>query len=516
MKRPLFAPALFLAIMTLLLLLATLPASPSMAESDILAPFSVAPPGHAAGTGQNRPLQSLHGSDLVYITVLGGINTENGWDIAVDSAGNSYVTGMTDSTDFPTTPGAYDTTLNDSFDAFVVKLSPDGSELVYATFIGGSALDQGSKITVDEDGNAYIAGYTYSTDFPTTPGAYDTDYNGGDIDAFVAKVSPDGSDLVYATYLGGDSDDYGGGITVDGAGNAFVTGYTESGNFPTTPGAYDTDYNSGGDVMAVKINAAGDDLVYSTFVGAGAFEAAYGIVLDGTNSAYLTGHTYSAGFPTTPGAFDTDYNGGLTDAFVIKLLPDGSDLAYASFLGGADFDDGKGIAVTTAGEATIAGRTNSTDFPTTPGSYDIDYNGGRDVFTIQMNPAGSALVYGTFLGGGGEDEAGGVDLDGSGQAMVTGWTFSSDFPTTSGVYDTSHNGDYDGFLVKLLPAGDDLDYGTFLGMDSTNYGRGIAVDAAGSAYIAGYAGAFPPDAFALKLAPGGLVYRLYLPAVWAD
>jgi hypothetical protein len=358
---------------------------------------------------------------------------------------------------------------------------------------------------VDTAGNAYVAGYTYSADFPVTPGAYDTGFNGGDIDAFVAKLNSDGSDLVYATYLGGGADDFGGGITVDALGNAYMTGYSESFNFPTTPGAYDTDYNTGGDVIAVKISAAGDDLVYSTYAGGIDFEGGYGIVLDGGNNAYLSGITYSADFPVTDGAYDTGYNGGLTDAFVLKLLADGSDLGYSSYLGGNDFEDARGIAVTGAGDVYLAGRTNSGNLPTTEGAYDTEYNGGRDAFAAHLNAAGEDLIFSTYIGGAGEDEIGGVDVDPYGNVYVAGWTFSDDFPTTPGAYDTGYNFDYDAFLVKLAPAGDDLLYGTFLGMDTTNYARGIAVDSAGSAYLTGYLNpASLADVFAMKLAPGGI------------
>lgn len=487
------------------------PAAPLLIGNEIVAPFVA---GSAPGTNQERPAAGPAGSDLVYLTWLGGAITDYGRGIAVDDQGSAYVTGTTDSVDFPTTPGAFDTTLNDSFDAFVAKLDASGA-LEYATYIGGGLEDRGSRIAVDEAGNAFVTGYTYSTDFPATPGAYDTDHNGGNFDAFIAKVNADGSDLVYATYLGGAQDEYGGDIAVDAAGNAYITGYTTSINFPTTPAAYDTSFNGVIDVIAVKINPAGDDLIYATFIGADSFEFGYGIALDGQDSAYLTGHTMSMEFPVTPGAFDTIYNGGLSDAFLLKLLPDGSDLAYASFLGGANFDNGKGLAVTATGDAFVAGPTDSGNFPTTPGAYDTEYGGGRDVFALRMNASGSALWFSTFLGGSGEDEAGDLDFDSSGSAFVTGWTLSGDFPTTAGAYDPTHNGTYDAFLVMLWPAGDRLAYSTFLGQDSTNYGWGIAVDPAGGAYIAGDAG-LPIDAFALKLAlTPPPIHNSYLPIISA-
>ncbi|MGH2544797.1 MAG: SBBP repeat-containing protein, partial [Ardenticatenaceae bacterium] len=203
------------------------------------------------------------GSDLRYYYPLEGSGTDYGWDVAVDGDGNAYVTGMTDSSDFPTTPGAYDTSYNGNSDAYVVKISADGSELLYATFIGGSALDQGSKIAVDDMGNAYVAGYTYSADFPTTPGAFDPEYNGGDFDAFVVKLNASGDALSYASYLGASGADFANGIAVHGDGSAFITGYTESADFPATEGAYDNSYNGGGDIMVVRVSPPGDVLAYA-------------------------------------------------------------------------------------------------------------------------------------------------------------------------------------------------------------------------------------------------------------
>jgi hypothetical protein len=254
---------------------------------------------------------------LAYSTFLGGASTDQGSGIAVDGAGNAYVTGWTVSADFPTTPGAFDTTAAGA-DAFVTKLNPAGSALVYSTYLGGASTDQGSGIAVDGAGNAYVTGFTFSADFPTTPGAFDTTFNPGTFDAFVTKLNPAGSALVYSTYLGGASTDQGFGIAVDGAGNAYVTGLTVSADFPTTPGAFDTTFNGGGDAFMTKLNPAGSALVYSTYLGGASNDQGSGIAVDGAGNAYVTGSTFSADFPTTPGAFDTTFNGSI-DAFVTKF-----------------------------------------------------------------------------------------------------------------------------------------------------------------------------------------------------
>jgi len=397
------------------------------------------------------------GSALAYATFLGGSDYDYGYGIAVDGSGAAYVTGWTASSDFPTTPGAFDTTYNGANDAFIVKLNAAGSALVYATFLGGSSSDGGFGIAVDGSGAAYVTGYTYppdfpTPDFPTTPGAFDTTYNGAH-DAFIVKLNAAGSALAYATFLGGSAYDYCYGIAVDGSGAAYVTGYTYSSDFPTTPGAFDTTCNAGDyDALVVKLNAAGSALAYATFLGGSSRDWGLGIAVDGSGAAYVTGFTWSSDFPTTPGAFDTTYNGD-SEALVVKLNAAGSALAYATFLGGSSRDLGYGIAVDSSGAAYVTGQTWSSDFPTTPGAFDMTYNGDWDAFVVKLNATGSALAYATFLGGSSGDVGYGIAVDGCGAAYVKGWTASSDFPTTPGAFDTTYNGDWDAFVAKLALGG---------------------------------------------------------------
>ncbi len=477
-------------------------------------------PQPAAGDTQRSP--SDNPSDLLYGTFLGGRSEDYSDAIAVDGAHSAYVTGSTNSIDFPTTPGSFNTNYND---AFVVKLNPAGSGLAYATFLGGSDSDSANAIAVDGAGSAYVTGYTSSSNFPTTPGAFDTSFNGAS-DAYVARLNPAGSGLTYATFLGGSggrSSDRGRAIAVDDAGSMYVTGYTVSSNFPTTAGAFDISYGGGScsgagdpcpDVFVTKLNPAGNALIYSTFLGGSRSDKGYGIAVDGAGSAYVTGSTGSSDFPTTSGAFDTNPN----DAFVVKLNPAGSGLAYATFLGGSDSDPANAIAVDGAGSAYVAGTTRSSNFPTTPGAFDTSYNGGHDgdAFVVRLNPAGSGLAYATFLGGSDSDSANAIAVDGAGSAYVTGHTSSSNFPTTPGAFDTSSNGARDAYVARLNPAGSILAYATFLGGSNSDSGYGIAVDGAGSAYVKGETGSnnFPTtldafdqsynggvmDAFVVKLA----------------
>jgi hypothetical protein len=304
------------------------------------------------------------GSALAYSTFLGGTDFDQSLGIAVRE-GRAYVTGQTESANFPTTRRAFDRTL-DSIDAFVTKLNARGSALAYSTLLGGTNGDIGQGIAVDGRGRAYVTGQTGSG-FSTTPGAFDTTFNGGFQDAFVTKLNGRGSALVYSTFLGGTSSDDGRGIAVRG-GRAYVTGFTESADFPTTPGAFDTTFNGVRDAFVTKLNARGSALVYSTFLGGTSSDDGRGIAVDGRGRAYVTGDTSSADFPTTPGAFDTTRTGE-QDAFVTKLNARGSALVYSTFLGGRRDDLGLGIAVR-EGRAYVTGQTDSPNFPTTRRAFD--------------------------------------------------------------------------------------------------------------------------------------------------
>ncbi|MCX7980546.1 MAG: SBBP repeat-containing protein [Bacteroidia bacterium] len=448
--------------------------------------------------GAYDPTQPLIIDPLVWSTFLGGSGNgyDYGYDIAIDANGSAYITGYTGNTNFPTTSGAYDQSLHGYRDAFVTKLSSNGDSLTYSTFLGGNDYEEGYAIAIDASGSAYITGYTQSSDFPTTPSAYDTSYNGGDKDVFVTKLSPDGSSLTYATFLGGSSDDVGMAITVDNSGSAYITGYTASYDFPETSGAYDISYNGGAeDVFVTKLSPDGSSVAYSTFLGGSTSERGSDIVVDASGNAYITGYayfSYSANFPVTSSAYDQSHNGA-QDVFVTKLSPDGSSLTYSTFLGGGSSDYGIAIAIDASGSAYITGTTFASGFPTTSGAYDQSYNGGYgDAFVTKLSPDGSTLAYCTFLGGStssARDEGRSIAVDASGCAYITGFTESSDFPTTPNAYDTLYNGP-DVFISKLSPDGSTLSYSTFLGGGSSDESYGIAIDNSGSAYITGYTNSY--------------------------
>jgi hypothetical protein len=486
---------------------------------------------------------------LSYSTYLGGSGGANYWGsdqgrgIAVDSSGNAYVTGFTESTDFPTA-NPLQATNHGNYDAFVAKLNAAGDALVYSTYLGGSSYDQGSGITVDAAGNAYVIGFTQSTDFPTANplqpncGACATGGN----NAFVAKLNPTGSALVYSTYLGGSSYDYGFGIGVDSAGDAYVTGSTCSTDFPTAnpfqtsfaggcadvesnvfpDGAYSELYvDYAGDAFVAKLNPAGSALVYSTYLGGSNSDQSRSVVVDSAGNAYVTGFTYSVDFPTANPfqPFCVACGTGGSNAFVAKLNPAGSALVYSTYLGGSRNDFGNAIAVDTAGNADVTGSAYSTDFPA---ANPLQPNcppcgvGGSNAFVAKLNPTGSALVYSTYLGAAyvGIElytaTGNGIGVDSAGDSYVTGTASWGGFPTANPLPssfggDCPPNGGGDGFLAKLNPAGSALVYSTCLGGNLGSSGYGIAVNAAGDAYLTGstYAPNFP-TVNPLELYTGGI------------
>jgi len=406
--------------------------------------------------------------------------------------------------------------------------------LIYATFLGSTGVDRASAVATDSSGNAYIAGAAGESDFPTTPGAFDRTFGGGCgflacADAFVAKLNPSGTGLIYATYLGGSAYDVAYGITVDDLGNAYVTGNTSSNDFPVTGGAFRTTYGGGGDAFIAAISPAGDSLVYSTYLGGSAWDIGYSLAVDSAHTTYVTGETQSSDFPTTLGAYNRTYT--TAAAFAAKLSADGKSLVYSTFLG-SSYTGGASIAVDASGNAFIAGTTMFSWYPTTPGAYRRALQ-WADAFVTELNAAGSALTYSTFLGGSAYDYANAIDLDAAGNAFVTGSTNSSDFPVTPGAWNTTFPGASRGgyvYVAELNAAGSGLTYATFIGGTSYSIGNAIAVDSTGDAFVAGlttssdfpttpgavqpaYAG--PPgysDAFVSELSPsgGGLLASTYL------
>ena len=327
-----------------------------------------------------------NGSQLIYSTFLGGRELDYGSSIAVDSSGNSYITGMTVSSDFPTVDPIYSTMKG--FDAFVTKINTNGSKVLYSTYLGGNLDDLGYGIAVDITGNAYVTGRTHSNDFPVVNALF-PNFAGGYYDAFVTKLSASGSQILYSTYLGGGGDDHGFSMAVDRLGNAYVTGYTQSINYPVVNAVYPNLGGGGVDAFVTKLNTSGSQVLYSTYLGGSSWDYGYGIAADSAGNAYITGLTASSNFPMV-NALYVNLRGSV-DAFVTKLSPSGAQVPYSTYLGGNNNDIGYSIAVDSIGNFYIAGQTLSSDFPTHANdssiiSYDSHYNGGAgDAFLVKIS-----------------------------------------------------------------------------------------------------------------------------------
>lgn len=414
---------------------------------------------------------------LVYSTYLGS-GDDYGRGIAVDSSGNAYIVGTSYLCDFPTTVGAFQASCGGDGDAFVIKLNAAGTVLVYSTYLGGSENDGGHGIAVDASGNAYVTGSTYSTNFPTARSFQGS--GGGDSDAFIAKLNVPGTALVYSTYLGGKGGDGGTGIAVDASGNAFVTGFTSSTNFPTAR-PFQASNKGKGDAFVTKLNAAGSAIVFSTYLGGSGEDSGLGITVDSSGNAYVAGTTPSTNFPSKS-PFQASSGGG-NDIFVAKLNAAGTGLVYSTYLGGGGEDFSYGIALDNAGNAYVTGVTTSTNFPMAR-SLQESNRGRGDAFVTKLDPTGTTLVYSTYIGGRGGDHGTGIAVDSYGNAYVVGYTDSADFPTAN-PFQASFNDVIDSFVVKLNAAGSALIYSTYLGGDGGDFASAIALDAEGNAYVTG-------------------------------
>jgi hypothetical protein len=350
--------------------------------------------------------------------------------------------------------------------------------LRYSTYLGGSSYDNGISIAADAAGNAYVTGYTYSTDFPTENPLAGT-FAGAD-DAFVTKLNATGSALIYSTYLGGSAGDDGYGIAVDANENAYVTGYTGSTNFPTM-NPFQASLGGTVNAFVTKLNAAGNALVYSTYLGGSDRDSGLAIAVDTSGNAYVTGQASSSDFPTK-NPFQASLDGA-ADAFVTKLDAVGNAAFYSTYLGGNAIDGGQGIAVDAAGNAYVTGWTRSTNFPTKNAFQATFSSGEDDAFVTKLDSEGKTEVYSTYLGGSGDDLGQGIAVDAAGNAYVTGQTSSSDFPTKN-PFQASLSGEYNAFVTKLNTVGNALVYSTYLGGSGIDVGYGIAVSA-GNAYVIG-------------------------------
>jgi hypothetical protein len=481
---------------------------------------------------------------LAYSTFFGGTNAEFVVAVTADAAGNAYVCGLTISTDFPLTGGAfqavnYAQAQNAVSTAFISKFDPSGTALLYSTYLGGNAIadtlheqgDYAHAIAVDAAGNAYVTGWTYSSDFPITSGAFQTSDQAANIalaTGFVTKLNPSGTGLAYSTYLGGNPLDEPNSIAIDATGNAYISGITFSGNFPVTSAAFQKINNSAGtsgfNAFVTKLNPAGSALVYSTYLG-GANSGGTGIgdiywtnpiAIDKSGDAYVAGFTASGDYPVTASAFQKTSHATGYALTVSKLNPTGSALIYSTYLGGSTTSISEGLAVDTSGNAYVAGYTSDRDFPVTVGAFQTTNKASTNTtispdavnsgFITKLNATGSALVYSTYLGGTtgpwGGDHIYALALDSAGRAYVAGGAMSADFPVTANATQPKNHGathccDYltytsNGFLTEMDAAGNALLYSTYIGGSGTQNPNGP--------------GGYGDEAYYLALGPNSNVY----------
>jgi hypothetical protein len=419
---------------------------------------------------------------LVYSTYLGGSGTESSKAIGLDAAGNICVGGTTASLNFPIRNAYQPVQGGGSFDAFVTKFNADGSALIYSTYLGGNgAFDDIYGMWVDPDGNTYLVGSTTSSNFPTVNPIQAT--YAGNTDGWVAKLSPDGSQLLYSTYLGGSQADPLFDVVVDGGGNAYIAGRTVSTNYPTKDPIQPVHAGGYDDAVVLKINASGSALVWSTYLGGDGSDEARGIAINAAGEVYVTGDTRSAGFPTVNAL--QPVKSGDADAFVTKISADGQSILYSTFLGGEGTDESFGlklIALDPAGNICVAGNTYSTDFPTV-NPVQSGPSGESDAFVAKIKADGSALVYSTYLGSSAYDDAFSITVDRWGNAHVVGESLGSNFPILN-AYQTTFGGTSDAVVVEIDPLGN-LIYSTYLGGSNNERANDIVLDANGDPYFTG-------------------------------
>jgi hypothetical protein len=455
---------------------------------------------------------AVAGMQLDYSTLLGGSSYERIQTVFVDPNGYIYIGGSTHSADFPVTAGAYDTTLSvptmtgyaATSDCYAAKISPDGGTIIWATYFGGGGRDDLYGIRVDDNGDVYATGWTLSTDFPTSGGAYDRSHN-GQADIFVAKLSADGSTLIYSTFIGGRGlDQCRGALFVDSFGSVYFSGYTDSLDFPTTRGTFDQTFNGGfGDAVVGKLSADGSALLFSTYLGSSGADFAFSGLAVHTDGTIITlGLAGAADFPVTPGAYQTSFGGSnhinpnagwRGDVFVARFSADGSALLNSTFIGGSGTENGSAqnaLVLDNEGNAIICGRTSSPNFPVTAGAFQPNLVGRIDAFVAKLSLDGSTLLASTYLGGSDSSnepiEGSGIAVDPAGNVFIGGKTDEHDFPVTADAIQTSLNGGtYDSFFSVLSSDLTSLHYSTLMGGNAEDRGRSLSLTPTGSVVVTG-------------------------------
>lgn len=454
--------------------------------------------------GAHAPQQPLVVDPVLELSsYAGGKRFDSVRAVAVDDAGFVVVAGSSDSNDFPTTAGAFQPEYagsNDDFDrgdAFVMLLAPGAASVVWATYFGGRDADEATGVALAPGGDIVLVGSSWSKDLPITPGAFQPERGKDVFDAYVARLTPAGDDLVYATYLGGKDADRALDVAVDAAGAATLVGYTYSNDFPVTPGAFQTRRNGTQDAFVSRLAADGGSLLWSSYLGGKNSSAAYGVALAPGGGAVVVGGTLSSKFPTSEGAFQPEYaNDG--DAFVTRFASNGAALRWSTFLGGNRdkffaFDLAHDVALDAGENVYVVGETLSKNFPVTLDAFDTSCgkNGAcsaRDAFAAKLSPDGCSLLYGSYLGEDDSDSARGVAVDERGHAHVTGFTRDNQFPLTPDAFQSDKGGGADAFLSEFGAGGARLVYSSYLGGNNDDVGNAVALGGALRVHLGGSAG----------------------------
>ncbi|MFL5799339.1 MAG: SBBP repeat-containing protein [Actinomycetota bacterium] len=448
-----------------------------------LTPFALSGPVSAASSDADAQSPSL-----LFRDNIGGYGTDWAWHNTVGPDGSSYLTGYTESPDFPTTSGVIQPDYGGSTDAFVAKIDPTGSTVEWATYLGGAYEDAGDAVAVGPGGTVFVTGLTYSHDFPTTSGTVRQTWPGRDRRAFVAELDSSGSHLLYSTFLPGTT--YGHGIAVDSAGDAFVVGTTGWTDLPVTPGVADSVLNDGKntaaeDAYVMKLDPTGSKLLYATYLGGFSDEAGMTVDLDSKGDAFVAGNTTSPDFPGVPDQPPSDHY-IVTQGFVAKLSPDASSIDYAILVGGSGEEDLRTLTVTPRGTAYVGGSTWSSDFPVTPRAYSGTLHGNSDAFVVEVNSVGTGLVAATLFGGAGA-ESGYAGVDSAGNLYLAGSTNSTNLPTSTNAAQPGYGGGgLDAYLAVFDPTASSIEYASYLGGEGEEFVVNDAIDGAGVSYLAGW------------------------------
>jgi hypothetical protein len=444
----------------------------------------------------DRGLPLVIDPTLTFSTFVGGNGQDEATAVAVDPNGNAYLAGWTNSTNFAQSGPAKWKPFAGSTDAFVAKFSALGDKLIYCTYFGGSGDDRALGLAVDASGSVYLTGYTTSTNFPVSSFSPIQAKLAGKRNAFITRLNSTGNALVYSTYLGGEGTDIAYGIAVDGGAHAFITGDTTSLKFPVTTGTFQAVNHGSQNAFAAEVNLNGTSLLWSTYLGGSSADHASAIAINSVGNVFITGYTQSPDFPTA-NAFQP-VTGGNQDAFVAGIAAGGKTLLFSTYLGGSGGtpglpEEGDGIVLDPSSNIVVSGTTSSLNFPVTATGFQKAFAGGNtDGFLVKLDPTGKTLIYGTYIGGSSVEHVTGVATDQFGYTYVAGYTSSQDFPNIRAPQNSNH-GEYDGFLYKLNPAGTSLVYATYVGGTAIDAITSLAVDRFGSVVMGGYtaSGDFP-------------------------